>query len=247
MRQYTCASLAMILLFVAGARARGDDAEANAILDKAIKALGGDEILGKAAAFSYKSKGTFTFGGNEREVNLQVTVQGLDHYRREVSSDEFNGVTVLDGNKGWRRFGDNSSELEGDGLANEKRTLYLQVIPTTLVGLKGNGFKYEKAGEEKVGDKPAVALKVTGPDGKDFTIYFDKESGLPVKTVAKVIGFQGQEYTADTTFADYKDFGGIKKATKVEVKRDGEKFQNIDITEFKVLDKVDPQAFAEPK
>ena len=36
--------------------------------------------------------------------------------------------------------------------------------------------------------KPAAALKVTGPDGKDFTLYFDKESGLPVRMVAKVIG-----------------------------------------------------------
>jgi hypothetical protein len=62
-----------------------------------------------------------------------------------------------------------------------------------------------------------------------------------------VIGFQGQEYTQETTFADYKDFDGIKKATKVEVKRDGEKFQEMEVTEFKVLDKVDPDAFAEPK
>ena len=57
---------------------------------------------------------------------------------------------------------------------------------------------------------------------------FDKESGLPVKQVAKVLGFQGQEYTAETTFADYKDFDGIKKATKIEVKRDGETFQKFE-------------------
>jgi len=82
---------------------------------------------------------------------------------------------------------------------------------------------------------------------KDFTLYFDKESGVPVKQVAKVVGFQGQEYTAETTFADYKDFDGIKKATKVEIKRDGEKFQVMEVTEFKVLDKVDPETFAEPK
>jgi hypothetical protein len=70
---------------------------------------------------------------------------------------------------------------------------------------------------------------------------------VPVKQVAKVMGFQGQEHTQETTFADYKDFGGIKKAAKVEIKRDGEKFQEMDITEFKVLDKVDPETFAEPK
>src|SRR5262249_53997414 len=155
----------------------------------------------------------------------EVTVKGLDHFRREFGNDDFHGVVVLAGDKGWRKFGDNFSELEGDALANEKRGVYLQVIPIKLVTLKEQGVKYETAGEEKVGDKPALILKITGPDGKDFTLYFDKESSLPVKQVAKVLGFQGQEYTAETTFEDYKDFDGIKKATKIEVKRDGEPFQ----------------------
>ena len=90
-------------------------------------------------------------------------------------------------------------------------------------------------------------MKITGPDGKDFTLYFDKESGLPVKMVATVAGFQGQDYTQETLFSDYKDFGGIKKATKVVVKRDGEPFITQELTEFKVLDKVEPDTFTEPK
>ncbi len=227
------------------ARAGGDDAKS--ILDKAIKALGGEEKLAKAEAFSMKAKGTVVFNGNENDTTSEVTVKGLDHFRREFGNDQFHGVIVLDGDKGWRKFGDNSSDIEGDGVANEKRNIYLSVIPITLVPLKGKGFKYEAAGEEKVGDKPAVVLKITGPDGKDFTLSFDKETGLPVKQVAKVIGFQGQEATMETTFADYKDFGGIKKATKIQVKRDGEKFQDMEVTEFKVLDKVEPDTFSEPK
>ena len=103
------------------------------------------------------------------------------------------------------------------------------------------------AGEEKVGDKPAVVLKVTEPDGKDFTLSFDKESSVPVKQVAKVIGGGGTEFTVETAFLDYKDLGGIKVATKIEVKRDGELSHELEITEFNVLDKLDANAFAEPK
>jgi hypothetical protein len=228
-------------------QAQADDQNAKAILDKAITALGGEEKLGKAQAFSWKSKGTIVFNGNENEMNNQVTVKGLDHFRREFGNDQFHGVVVIAGDKGWRKFGEENRELEGDTLANEKRSIYLHVVPITLVPLKSKDFKLDSASEEKVGDKPAVALKITGPDGKDFTLYFDKESGVPVKQVAKVVGFQGQEYTQETTFADYKDYGGIKKASKVEVKRDGEKFQDMELTEFKVLDKVDADAFVEPK
>jgi hypothetical protein len=241
------AAVATAILFVSSGQARADDQDAKSILERAIKALGGEEKLGKIEAFSWKSKGTVIFNGNENESNNEVTVKGLGHYRREFGNDQFHGVVVLNGDKGWRKFGEETRDLEGDGLANEKRNVYLHVIPTTLVPLKSKDFKYEAAGEEKVGDKPAVILKITGPDGKDFTLSFDKETGVPVKEVAKVMGFQGQEHTQETTFADYKDFGGIKKATKVEIKRDGEKFQEMDITEFKVLEKVDPETFAEPK
>lgn len=250
MKRFLGAALVAVFA-VTGASVRADDQEVNAVLEKAIKAAGGEEKLGKAVAATWKAKGKMTFNDNTSDFNSQATVQGLDHFRSEFEG-EFNGnavkgVTVLAGDKAWRKFGDNLNELEGDALTNQKRTVYLQVIPGNLVGLKAKGFKVESAGEDKVGDKAATVLKVTGPDGKDFKLYFDKESGLPVKLVATVAGFQGNEYTQETTFGDYKDFDGLKKPTKIESKRDGQKFLEQEVTEYKVLDKVDPATFDEPK
>ncbi len=247
MRRLVGLGVAAVFFAMVSGPGRADDQEVKSILDKAMKAMGGEEKLGKVEAFSWKSNGVVVFNGNENESKNDVTVKGLDHYRREFGNDQFHGMVVVSGEKGWRKFGDNSNNLEGDNLANEKRGIYLHVIPITLVPLRDKGFKVEAAGEEKVGNKPAAILKITGPDGKDFTLSFDKESGLPVKQVARVVGFQGQEHNQETTFADYKEFDGIKKATKIEVKRDGEKFQTFDLTEFKVLDKVEPEAFTEPK
>lgn len=231
--------------------AGGDKADAGAILDKSIKALGGADKLGAAKAVTWKSKGKINFGGNENEFTMQVTIQGLDHMRSEFEGDfggnKIVGVTVLKGDKGWRKFADNNMDLDEAAVASEKRNLYLQVAPMTPTVLKGTGFKVEAAGEEQVGGKAAVALKATGPDGKNFTIYFDKESGRPVKQVAKVIGFMGEEFTQETTLANYKEFGGVHKATKINSKRDGEDFVSVEITEFRVLDKVDPKTFNAPE
>jgi hypothetical protein len=151
------------------------------------------------------------------------------------------------GDKGWRKFGEEPVEIEPDALVNDKRNIYLQLAPALLVPLKGKGFKVVSAGEEKVGDRPAAVLKVTAPDGKDFTLAFDKETGLPVKLTATVLDFQGNEFRQETTYRDYKDFGGIKKATKTESRRDGNPFIEGEVLEFKVLDKVDPGTFTEPK
>jgi hypothetical protein len=137
-------------------------------------------------------------------------------------------------------------DMDNDAVANERRMIYLQWVPVTLVPLRTKEFKVELVGTENIGGKPSTALKVTGPDGKDFTLYFDQGTSLPVRQVAKVIGFTGEEFTQDTTIGAYKDLAGIKKATKIESKRDGEKFVEYEITDFKVLDKVEPATFKEP-
>jgi hypothetical protein len=225
--------------------------DAKAILDRAIMALGGEEKLSKVKAASWKTKGTITFNGSDNAFTSQTVVQGLDHLRQEFEGDfggqQFKGLTVLAGGKGWRDFGGNRSEMDGDAIANEKRTVYLMMVPVTVVPLKGSEFKVAAAGEETVGGKPAVGIKATAPDGKDFSLYFDKESGLPVRMLAKVAGFMGDEFTQETTFSDYQEMAGIKKATKIQFKRDGERFMDQQITDFKVLDTVDAKTFAEPQ
>jgi hypothetical protein len=243
--------MAVLVSGLAGPIRAADDKDVQTVLDKAIKALGGEEKLSAARAFTWKGKGTINFGGGNSDFSSTTTIQGLDHLRSdfegEFGGNKVKGALVLDGDKGWRKFGDMVMELDKNGVANEKRLLYLQVVPVTVVPLKGKGFKVEAAGTEMVGDKPAVVLKVTGPDGKDFKLYFDQTSDLPVKQTSKVVGFMSQEFTQETTFADYKDFGGIKKATRIVARRDGEKFLEQTITDFKPVEKVAPQTFTKPK
>jgi hypothetical protein len=242
---------AMLAIMLSSSLARADGEDPKAILDKAIQALGGEDKLKGAEAFSWKSKGTMNFNGNDNKFSVEATVQGLDHYRSVFESQfdgrDFKAVAVVNGNKGWRRFGDMLNEMDEDAVANEKRSIYLQIIPVRILPLKATGFKVESAGEEKVGDKQAFVIKATPPDGKEFQLYIDKQTSLPVKLVAKVIGFGGEEFTMETTYADYKDFNGIKKATKVESKRDGEPFVKSELAEFKVIDKVDPKTFDQPE
>ncbi len=250
MRRFIGGMIVTVPVSGLGGWVRADD-NANALVEKAINALGGAEKWGAVKGATWKGKGKLNFGGNENAFMSKTIIQDLDHFRSEfegeVMGNKVKGVTVVAGDKGWRQFSGMTMELDKDALANEKRNVYLLMIATMPSIMKDKGFKVEPAGEEKVGDKPAVGVKVTAPDGKDFKIYFDKESGLPVRLVAKVAGFTGDEANQETTMGDYKDFDGIKKATKTEIKRDGEKFLTQEITEFKVLDKIPPETFTEPQ
>jgi hypothetical protein len=252
MQRFLAAMFVMFIALIMANSLRADDAAVNAVLDKAIKALGGEARLGKLEAYSTRSKGTITFGGNENQLVAETTIAGIDRFRQEFEvesqGNQFKGVVILNGDKGWRkRVGDNTVELDADAVANEKRSVYMQVIPGTILPLKTKAFKVETAGDETVAGKPAAVLKVTGPEGKTFTLAFDKESGLPVRLVAKVIGFQGAEFTQETTYGDFADFNGIKRPKRIETRRNGEPFGNLGLIEFKVIEKVDPKIFEKPE
>ena len=213
MKPFLGAALAILFVTAAAGPARADEKDPNAILDKAIKAVGGEEKLKKLDAMTWKTKAYDHHQRRQQPVHAssrpsRVSITTGPEFEGEFGGNPFKGVVVLNGNKGWRKFGDENMDMDEDAVANEKRQVYLQVIPTKLVILKDKGYKLEAADEQKVGDKPAAGIKVTGPDGKDFTIYFDKESGLPVRTVAKVVGFDSEEYTQETT---YQGLQGLRR------------------------------------
>ncbi|HEV3025766.1 MAG TPA: hypothetical protein VGX76_25005 [Pirellulales bacterium] len=249
-----CVSAVLVTLVVLGVAKSARSAaegDAKALVDKAIKALGGEAKLKKVKGVTWKTKGKANFQGNETDFTTQATVAGLDRihsqFESEFGGNPFKVVLVLDGDKGWVSFGQGVMELDAENLAREKRNVYLQLVPMTLLPLTGKDFQVEAAGEAKVGDADANVVKIKAPDGKDFELSLDKTSGLPLRMVAKVTDFTQTEFTQETTYGEYKDFGGIKKATKITTKRDGEPFIEAEIIEFKLLEEVDDKTFAEPK
>src|SRR5258708_35716530 len=127
---------------------------------------------------TWKSKGTFSMNGNNNPNATHSTVQGLDHPRVEIEGKfgevELQGVTVLNGDKCWQKFGRETKALDGDMLANEKRVAYLAVLPATILPLKCKGYKLNVIGEEKIEGKASVGVKIVGADDKEFSLYFDK-------------------------------------------------------------------------
>jgi len=229
--------------------ARSEDA--NAVLDKAVRALGGEEKLSVIQAATWKTKGTISFGGHDNSVSTQWTLQGLDHLRHAFEIDfggnTIKGINVVAGGTGWRGFGDSVADLQADAIANLKRHAYLAMIQITPLALKGPQFKVEAVDEEQIAGKPAATLRAIGPDGKDFTLHFDKGTGLPIKLEARVADFDGHEYAQETTLSDYRDMGGIKRPTRIQLTRDGQRFQEHQLTDFQILDQIDPITFARPQ
>jgi hypothetical protein len=245
MRTTLCVAFSILFLAVSA-----HAADAAATLDKAIEALGGKDKLSAAKAMTWSRKGKITINGTDSNFTSRSTFQSHDRRRAEFNIDlggnTVEVVIVINGDKGWRQVNGMTEELSGEELDRERRAAYLEWTAATVLPLKQAPFKTESAGEETVNGKPADGVKVTGPVGKPYTVFFDRETHLPAKVVSVATDFAG-EATHETTFADYKESDGIKRATKIKVKRNGEDFVDAELTEFKVLDAPDAKAFEKPE
>jgi hypothetical protein len=114
--------------------------------------------------------------------------------------------------------------------------------------LNDKEFKLTVEGDKKVGDKEAKVVKVAREKRPTVTLYFDKESGLLVKSDMKVKDeFQNWKEALDESyFEDYKDVGGRKVFTKLRVVRDGKTMIEGTLSDQKVHDKLDPKLFEKP-
>ena len=249
MQRFYVALLVSVFVSGSGRMVSADDKDVEAILDKAIKALGGEDKLTKIQAVALKAKGKIIIGDNqEHEFTSQTIAQGLDRFRSELEVEGVRGrqlrmLSVLNGDKVWLSVG--GVALQPDhALAGLKRSAYLTLIPLTVVPMKRPGFKLRAAGEEQVEAEPALVIKVTCPDGSDMAVSFNKKSGRPVKVAGKVFGLDDREMMQETIFGAYRNFGGIHVATRVEVKIDGKPYRTQELTEFKILDTVEPSTFS---
>ncbi len=251
MTQFRHAFLAFGFVLAVTLPARADDAaDARAIVEKAVKAHGGQETLDKLPATTVKFKGTFHGQGEGIPMTGEVTTLGPDKQRVEIEVEaggqKVTILIVLAGDKAWTKLGKDLKELDKDEVAEMKEAAYAGWV-ATLAPLKDKQFKLATVGETKIGDRPALGVKVSSKGHRDVDLYFDKETNLLVKTESRVKDEgNGQEVTQEQFTSDHKEVQGIKQSRKYTVKRNGKLFMEGESTEVTLAEKLDDSTFAKP-
>lgn len=225
-----------------------DQPDAKPIMDKAIKAMGGEERLARlTAAGTAKGKFTLERGGKTENTTVDVSWQGLGKYRADVDED-LNGMSVkfllvLNGDKSWINFKGSTQEVPRK--SQPFHLIYALRGPSMLPSLRGKEFKLSPLGEVKIDDKSAVGLLVSHKGDQDLRLFFDKDRGLPLKVEMHLDVIQGQNRTLEFHYENYKDFGGLRLPAKVKIKVDNKEIA-VEVSEIKSEDKLDDGLFAKP-
>jgi hypothetical protein len=234
---------AVVLAIAAVARA-DDQAQARKIIDKAIEAMGGEEILAKHEAVTFKDKGTYHGMGEGIPYAGSYALQGSDQFKMEIE-----GVfaIVVNGDEGWVKAADQTTAMTEEQLADQKEELYAGWV-TSLLPLKDKAFQLSPLDEVAVDDRAAVGVKVSREGHRDVKLYFDKESGVLVKSEGTVKSQElgGKEVLQETFYKAYQDVEGAKVVSKMLVHRDGKLFLESEMFDYKAAGKLDDAVFAKP-
>jgi hypothetical protein len=242
--------LAFGLILAAPVAAWADDsADARAIVNKAMEAQGGDK-LAKFKAVTTKMKGTVHVMGLDIAFTGEIATQGDEHLKLDIEAEaggqKFRIINVINGDKGWTRMGETTSELDKEKLAEAKESTHKGWV-ATLVPLKDKKFTLSTLGEVMIEKRPALGVKVSCKGRRDIDLYFDKETHLLVKVETQVMDEgSGKELLEETFYTDYKEVQGTKQAMKFTVKREGKPFLEAEVSDHELAEKLDASTFDKP-
>jgi hypothetical protein len=244
-------STGMVALLLGGAGgATAQEEAARAILERAVKAHGGAEALGRLKAERIKFKGSLVLRGHSVPFTDETTVQLPSQYKHVIETndgvDKHTILQLINGDKIHIAI-DGKAISPDAALRSEIRTgIELRRAQRLLPLLEDKSYQLAPLDELKVNDRPALGVRVTGRGRKEMRLYFDKELGLLVRAEFPLEDGKGKQVRQHFFFGDYKDFNGYRRYTKVKVYRDGKQVMEAELLEAKTFDKIDDSEFAQP-
>ncbi|MBZ5493404.1 MAG: c-type cytochrome [Acidobacteriia bacterium] len=212
---------------------------AEKIIDHYIEAVGGAEAMQKIT--SRVEKGTISFG--PQQLPVEVLAKAPNKRISLVHTPNGDNITAFDGHAGW--LGNPGGRPPRDMSAPENEAIGFDAtfyLPTELKKMFAQ-FRVRPAAD-KIGGHDVYQLIGENPGKPPMRLFFDKESGLLLRSVRYADTPLGRNPT-QVDYADYRAQDGIKVPFQWTVARPLGRF-TIQITELQQNVPVDDKKFEKP-
>ena len=218
--------LAGVLLVGTGSASADDAADCKELVEKVLKAAGGEERLSKIKCQTHKAKGNLT-GGEAPipyTIDFQQTFPTKVRIEQTIEREGQKATTLLltDGANGWVK-GEEGAQDMGDDFNKQIVAALHKNWLTTVLPLKDASLKLKSLGASKIGDRDVVGIQVSAKDRPDVNLYFDAKTNLIVRSTYKSRPpMSDGDVETVQDFSDHKAIDGVQVAMKNKVTR-GEK------------------------
>jgi hypothetical protein len=166
------------------------DYDPRAIIERAVNALGGLEKTDQVKAVHRLSRITYAREGTTFTAETFTQNPGrikIIHRSRDVDQPSTR-ILVLDGDKGWLSWNGALQELDEELQARFRRARHADRVSSLVALLRDKDKRYTLTalGPSQVKGQPALGVKVAAAGEPEISLYFDKTSGLLIKTAQRV-------------------------------------------------------------
>jgi len=226
--------------------------EPKIVLGKAIQAMGGEAALKRININLFKGHGRMVTGGVPSDYRLRTQNALPDRVREEIQYLDATGqprvtiISVLNRDKGFVQYNTELKEMDSAAVGSWKEVLYSNLV-MSLIPLQNPPFTLVGEPQQRKEGVLCQAFTVKSNGHRDTTLFFDKETNLPVLVQTTILeANSGQEMTHELYLREYQNFSGLKYPTRWMVYQNGNKAQEFTIEEAQFPGKVDEQTFARP-
>lgn len=248
-----------------------EQADATQIIDRAMAARGGEAYLTAHPAATWKERGTYYGNGehrayrgdfalqfpraapaNPRAYRGDFALQLPGNYRMTVEGISPAGKFTIANTDAevWVESNGKVSSFTGKEIAHTHDEMYSAWVES-LVPLKDptNRFRLMRIDDARVDGRPVTGVRVTRDSGRDIDLYFDKQTGLLAMKRERIQkpGRDDQEIEQQTIIKEYQQIDGRNQPKQIVLLREGRLFVETEISDMKLLEKLDDAMFAKPR
>ncbi len=237
-------SLLFCPVFVTAQTSHTTDVQADAVVAKAVKFMGGDKYLGVKTLVG---KGRFSIIREGRVISYQEFTDVIvfpDKERTDFKGQGIKTVQTNVGDAGWMFDGDHDRLIDQTEIqiANFRRGIRVSLDNLLRGGWKGHAkLTYVEKRPATLGKRNDV-VKLTYDDGFAVEFEFSADNGMPRKAIYK----SGEETTEMDLYEQFISVGGIKTPFVVDRRTNDEHMSRINYDSVKFNVKVPDSIFEKP-
>lgn len=191
------------------------DERAEAVLKRAVEALGGDAYLGVKTVVSRGHFTPFRDGQQLLPISFQDFMALPDRERTEFKGAGTNGVEAYVGGGGWV-FDRKTKPPTLVDMKPEQAESFRLTMRTSVDNVLRGWWRSEGAALSYVGRREAglarrnEVVRLKYPDGLEIEFEFDAKEGLPSKVLYKKQNAEGDTTEEEDRYAQFQTLGAVR-------------------------------------
>lgn len=213
----------------------------DSLLEKHRAAVGGRELCMRVT--QYIVKGTYISSDGSWKRRSITTMKGKKQLAETIIQPGMSMIRGYDGNTAWSimPWSGSMDPQPMNAKDTKSMTSACDLVCSNLIIGSDSIRTLSYKGTEEFDGSDCYVIVVKLKNGVEYEYFLDVDSYLVVKIITRY-RYQGEDYEANSTFSNYKRFGGILLPTALDFDGGG----TMSVSEISINPPIDDSVFAMP-